>query len=117
LQEKSYFAAMSQLSEEAAKHIEALKANPTSEQHTALVHKLLDTIDKEPAHWQFVLKENERTVAEGPLTGPVVALLRASLGAWGVAGGAGCPEKLGCANIGQRGQVCLYLCHTVAYHG
>jgi hypothetical protein len=103
---------------EVTKHFEALRH--ARELHRKAIADLLALVEREPDGWLLSIREGDKVVAEGPVGGTGVHVMRAMLGGlsgWDIAGGVGCPDKVGCTNIGQLGTKCFYLCKTVTYKG
>ena len=102
----------------AEKHFEALTkaaddVEKSRKRHAHLLTAFLEAVEKNPSGWQFEIVQHGRTVAEGPLNKQVQAIFGAlghSLQGIRPGEGAGCPEKVGCTNIGQLGDICFYLC-------
>lgn len=104
-----------------AHHLSQLKMqlDQAQKQHALLLNQALDAAERDPSHAAFGIVRNNKTVAEGPLSKPMIEMLRAIAGGGLIppGEGAGCPDKVGCANIGQLGNTCFYLCKTVQFGG
>ena len=88
-------------------------------QHSKLLLDFLSSVENDSKGWHFHIKENGKTLAEGDLTKEARAMVGAFASSLSQSpgGGAGCPEKEGCANIGQLGTKCFYLCKTLSFNG
>lgn len=93
------------------------------EGHAQVLASFLAAAKGDSTSWMFEITEGGQVTAEGPL-GPeawqifhslVSALSRVGPGQLGPGGGAGCPDKTGCANTGQLGNKCYYICSTVSH--
>ena len=102
-------------------HLNNLKIQlkQAQERHANLLRQVLATAGKNPSQWEFKIIEQKETIAKGPLNKQSQAILAAVAGSVALippGEGAGCPERVGCANIGQLGDKCFYLCQTVTFH-
>jgi hypothetical protein len=81
------------------------------------VQGFLSRVGKDPRPWKYVIVEKGRRPVEGPVTTEVLNFL-GPIGAASIppGEGAGCPEKVGCTNIGQLGNHCFYICRAVIEH-
>ena len=114
--------------DDAKKEFEALKKSSgklndlriqieqAQEQHAHLLQDFLQAAERNPSHWEFKIIQQKRTIAEIPLNKQaqkIFAVVGGLLARIRPGEGAGCPEKTGCTNIGQLGDLCFYLCHSV----
>ncbi len=103
-----------------AKHLNQLRnqLEQAQKQHASLLNEILDAVEANPSQLAFGIVHQKKVVAEGPLNKPTLEMLRAvgsALGGIPPGEGAGCPDRVGCANIGQLGNTCFYLCKTVKF--
>ena len=101
-----------------ANHLRQLRTQleQAQQQHTLLLNEILDAVTENPSQLAFGIVYQKKTIAEGPLNKQTLEMLRAVAAAMGhipPGEGAGCPDRVGCANIGQLGNRCFYLCKTV----
>jgi len=114
---------------DAKKQLEALKKSSSrlnhlriqveqaQKQHADLLQGVLQAAERNPSQWEFKIIQQKRMIAEGPLNKQaqeILGVLGGLMARIPPGEGAGCPEKLGCANIGQLGDTCFYLCLKVA---
>lgn len=101
-----------------SRHVQELKSQceEAQERHTRQLGQFLDAVDRNPSQWSLRVVQDGKTASESPWTPPIHdVLLAASLSRGGSpGGGAGCPDRVGCANVGQFGNKCFYVCKTVA---
>jgi hypothetical protein len=115
--------------DDAKKEFEALKKSSgqlndlriqieqAQEQHARLIQQFLQSAERNPSHWEFKIIQGKRTVAEIPFNKQaqeIFAAVNSSFARIRPGEGAGCPDRTSCTNIGQFGDLCFYLCHTVA---
>ena len=105
-----------------ANHLNQLRAQlaQAQERHVALLNEVLDAAEANPSQLTYGIVHQKKAIAGGPLSKPTIEMLRAIGGSRTSippGGGAGCPDKVGCANIGQLGDRCFYLCKTVTFNG
>jgi hypothetical protein len=105
-----------------ANHLNQLRTQLAQAQkhHASLLNEVLDAVASNPSQLAFGIVSQGKTIAEGPLNKPTLEMLRAVGGAIGRIApgeGAGCPDRTGCANIGQLGNTCFYLCKTTHFGG
>jgi hypothetical protein len=101
-----------------AHHLNQLKIQlkEAQKKHASLFNEVLDAAEGDPPQLSFGIIHQGKMVAGGPLNMQLIGMLRALNSAMGhipPGEGAGCPDKVGCANIGQLGDHCYYLCLTV----
>jgi len=78
-------------------------------QHVRLLQEFLEAAERNPSQWEFKIVQKKRTIAEGAFNKQAQGILGALGGLMGripPGEGAGCPERVGCANIGQFGDTC-----------
>jgi len=105
-----------------ANHLRQLRAQleQAQQQHVSLLNEVLDAVAGNPSQLAFGIVSEKKIVAEGPLNKQTLEMLRAvgsAVGRISPGEGAGCPDRTGCANIGQLGNTCFYLCKTVQFGG
>ncbi|SRR5216684_1839162 len=103
-----------------ANHLNQLRTQlaQAQERHASLLNEVLDAVEGDPSQLSFGIVSQKKKVAEGPLNKQTLEMLRAVGGAIAhipPGEGAGCPDRVGCANIGQLGYTCFYLCKTVKF--
>jgi hypothetical protein len=115
------------MSEHADKRFEALKSSASQlaqveqqlkraqEQHARALEEFLEAAAGSPSQWSFTIKEHDKTIAQGPLSGEARSMFLALRSSF--AGAFECPPKEGCVNTGSIGYKCFYLCKTVAFNG
>jgi hypothetical protein len=89
-------------------------------EHASLLTKFLDAAQGNPAQLQFAVVQQGKTIAGGPLSKETIGIFRAIGGSASripPGEGAGCPDKAGCANVGQPGNTCFYICKTIQFAG
>ena len=79
-------------------------------QRAQALKKLFEVVESDPSRFTFEIIQQKKTIAEGHMNKEMLSVFKV-LG--GNGDGAGCPEKLGCASIGQLGSVCFYLCRKI----
>lgn len=65
-----------------AHHLSQLKMqlDQAQKQHALLLNQALDAAERDPSHAAFGIVRNNKTVAEGPLSKPMIEMLRAIAG-------------------------------------
>ena len=94
-----------------------IQIEQVQEQHVRLLQEFLQTAERNPSQWEFKIIRGKRTIAAIPFNKQAQETFAAVNGSFGRiprGAGAGCPDKAGCANIWRLGDLCFYLCHTVA---
>jgi hypothetical protein len=109
---------------EATKQLDALKNSSSQlnhlriqveqaqEQHAHLLQEFLEVAERNPSSWEFKIIQHKKTIAVGPFNKQAQEILGALGGLMAripLGGGAGCPERAGCTNIGQLGTTRLPL--------
>lgn len=93
-----------------------IQVEQTQKQNVNLLKEFLAGVEGNPSQWEFKIIQKQRTIIEGPLNKQANEILRAmvdSMARIRPGEGPGCPERTGCAIIGQFGDTCFYLCQTV----
>jgi hypothetical protein len=93
-----------------------IQLEQAQQQHVFLLNEILDVVAENPSQLAFGIVHQKKTIAEGPLNKQTLEMLRALAAAMGhipPGEGVGCLDRVGCANIGQLGNRCFYLCKTV----
>jgi hypothetical protein len=101
-----------------SRHLQELRAQSeeAQEKHARLLEEFLNAVDRNPSQWSLRILQDGKPIGESPWTPPIHELLLAAASSRGPSpgGGAGCPDRVGCANTGQLGNKCFYICKTVA---